>query len=435
MAEKRKKVLIVTYYWLPSSGTGTYRISKFVKYLIKLGWEPVILTPEKAVSSFEEEETEPIYQNVKVYRTKILEPTFFFRKNNATSKNVTNASFFLSEKLTLRQKLVRWIRLNLFIPDAKILWKPFAVRKGKKAIKEEKPDIILSTSPPPTAHLVAKKLAEWSNLKWIADFRDPWTNIYYYDLLKISSLAKRINRRLEDRVIHTANIIITVSDNFFTQPAAQSKNIRIENGYDPDDLKEINIESSQNDKFTVRYLGSLKTNQFPKNFFLLLKELGEDETYREKIRLELIGFIDPSINQFIKDNNIKIEIATRNFLSHKEAVKKMALSDMLILTIGRSRLSKNVVSTKIFEYLMVQKPVLAFGHKDGTANKILEETNAGKMFNYGDYQEVKQYFLEVYNNWLQNKNYRPKIKNSEKYSFYHHTARLAELFEQFISPV
>lgn len=433
MPEKKKKVLVITYYWLPQSGTGTYRVSKFVKYLLKKGWEPIILTPGRSAAPFKEESIDPPYDKVKVYRTKIFEPTFFFKSNTGNSQNVTNASFFLSKNLNLKQRLVRWIRLNLFIPDAKILWKPFGVKMGKKLIQQEKPDLIFSTSPPPTTHLIARKLAKWSDLKWIADFRDPWTNLYYYELLKINPLSKKINRKLEDKVIQSADKITTVSDNFFSQKEAQYKNIRIENGYDPEDLNNIKLEKERNNKFTIRYIGSLKTNQIFKNFFLILKELEQQEEYRNQIKLEFIGYIDPYIREFIKKQAIKTKINIQGYVPHKEAIKKMASADLLILAIGQGKLSKNVVSTKIFEYLMVQKPILAFGHPEGTANKILQETNAGRMFSYEDYQTVKQYFFEIFNNWLKNKNYISQIENSEKYNFYNLTARLHNIFEQHLN--
>lgn len=433
MPEKKKKVLVVTYYWLPQSGTGTYRISKFVKYLLKEGWEPIILTPEKSAASFKEEKIDPPFDEVKVYRTKIFEPTFFFNNKSGNSQNVTNASFFLSENLNLKQRLVRWIRLNLFIPDAKILWKPFGVKMGKRLIQQEKPDLIFSTSPPPTTHLVARKLAKWSDLKWIADFRDPWTNIYYYELLNTNAISKRINRKLEDKVIQSADKIITVSDNFFSQKEAKSKNIRIENGYDPDDLNDIQLESEQNNKFTIRYIGSLKTNQFFKNFFLILKELEQQEEYRNQIKLELIGYVDPSIREFIAKQAIKTEINIQGYVPHTEAIKKMASADLLILAIGKGELSKNVVSTKIYEYLMVQKPILAFGHPEGSANKIIRETNAGKMFTYNEYQEVKEYLLKVFNSWKQGDLYPHEVKHADKYNFKKLTKRLSKVFEEVLS--
>ena len=397
--EKQKKVLVVTYYWLPHSGTGTYRVSKLVKYLIRAGWEPVILTPSKSASSHQEKNLEQIYRDVKVYQTKILEPTFLFTRKKNAGSSFTNASFFLSKNQTLKQKIIRWIRINLFIPDAKILWKPFAVRTGKEVIEKEKPDLIFSTAPPPSTHLIAKKLSQWSNLKWIADFRDPWTNIFYLEFLRINPISKKINQFLEKQVLRAASKVTTVSDGFFSDSISHHKNIRIENGFDPDDLDNLPVSQVKNNKFTIRYIGSLKTNQFFKNFLLILKELGENKEFKDTIRLELTGFIDPSIREFIESEEIKLEIITEGYIPHDQAVRKMAEADLLILAIGKGQLSKNVISTKIFEYLLAQRPILAFGHTDGTANRILKETRAGKMFTYDEYEPVKGYLLELYHNW------------------------------------
>lgn len=433
MSEQSKKVLIVSYYWLPSSGTGTYRISKIVKYLKKLGWEPVILTPQKSASAFEEKEMDPDYKDIKVYYTKIAEPTFFFKNNANTAQNMTNASFFLSENLSWKKRLVRWIRVNLFIPDAKILWKRFAIRKGKQVIKKEKPEIILSTAPPPTSHLVARKLARWSNLKWIADFRDPWTNIFYYEALNINPISKKINKSLERKVLRDADRIITVSDSFFPDANPGNKNIRIENGYDPDDMPEIKKKKSPNKKFTIRYIGSLKTNQFFKNFLLVLKELSQDEQYRQKMKLETAGYIDTTIKSFIEKELQSIEVNIQGYIPHNEALKKMATADLLLLAIGKGKQSKNVVSTKIFEYMMVGNPILAFGHLDGSANKIIMETKAGRMFDYDAYDELKKYLTEKINKWGKGESlYHPDAEKIKKYNFENLTKKIVSVMEDII---
>lgn len=222
-----KKVLIITYYWFPSYGTGTYRISKIVKYLKKTGWEPIILTPKKNALSYKGKNQSPKYEGIKVYHTKIFEPTSFFSKSKNEVNAMTNSTFFLSDKLNFKQKIIRWIRLNLFIPDAKLFWKYYAVKKGKYVIEKEKPDIIFSTSPPPTTNLIARKLAKWSKLKWVADFRDPWTNIFYYEKLNISGISKKINKSLEKKVLKDADRVITVSENFFPDSDIKHKSYQI----------------------------------------------------------------------------------------------------------------------------------------------------------------------------------------------------------------
>ena len=432
MAKSPKKVLIVSYYWLPHSGTGSYRISKIVKYLIKLGWEPVILTPGKTTIGFNEAKIDSIYQNVKIYQTKIIEPTFFFKSKANTSQNMANTLLLLRNDLSLKQRFIRWVRLNIFIPDAKILWKRFAVAKGKEVIKKEKPDIILSTSPPPTAHLVARSLAKWSKLHWVADFRDPWTNIFYYEQLKINPISRKINKALEKKVLDAADRIVTVSDGFFPEHDYSSKTIRIENGYDPEDLPEVNTTASKNEKFTISYIGSLKTNQFFKNFFEVLKELTKDEEFQKKLKFEIAGYMDPSIRDYLNREVKNLEINIQGYLPHSEAIRQMSEADLLILAIGKGKQSKNVISTKIFEYLMVRKPILAFGPSCGAANRILQETNAGKMFDYNDYIALRQYLLEIYSDWSQGKKPINDIKNAEKYNFQNLTIRLKNVFEQYL---
>lgn len=430
-----KKILIVTYYWLPYSETGTYRVSRIVKYLKRMGWDPIILTPNKSATRHKYKNHEEVFRNLKVYHTKIFEPSFFFKSNVNTSKNMANASFFLSGDLTLKQRIIRWIRVNLFIPDAKMYWKGFAVRKGKYVIKKEKPDIIFSTAPPPTTHLVARKLAKWSQLPWFADFRDPWTHIFYYENLRVNPVSRWINNALERRVLKDADKVITVSDHFFPNIDLGKKNVLIENGFDPDDVEGLNEETkTRNEKFTIRYIGTLKTNQFFKNFFEILKEIGTRAEYKGTIKFETAGYIDSSIKEYMENELKGIDVHIQGYIDHPEALKQMAQADLLILAIGRGQKSKNVISTKIFEYLMVGRPILAFGHLDGSAHKVLCETKGGKMFDYDAYDQVRQFFLEKYHHWKENQFFHSPDENKIKqYSFEVLTQKLSSLMESCLS--
>ena len=429
-----KKVLIITYYWFPYYGTGTYRVSKIVKYLKKMGWEPIILTPNINALNYTVKKLDPVYEDIKVYHTKIFEPTSLFKKNKKEINVISNSSIFLSDNLSLKQKIFRWIRVNFFIPDAKLFWQFYAVKKGKYVIKKEKPDIIFSTSPPPTTNLIARKLAKWSKLNWVADFRDPWTNIYYYEKLNISGISKKLNKNLEKKVLRDANKIITVSENFFPDSNINNKSFQIENGFDLDDFQYIEPPQSKNKKYTIRYIGTLKSNQFFENFLKILKELSTNKEFQSHIKFETIGFLDEDIKNYIKKELANIEVNIIGYVAHKEAIEYMASADLLIMAIGKGVQSKNVVSTKIFEYLMAGKPILAFGHTDGIANRILTETNGGKMFEYDAYESVKQYFLSNYNNW-QNNNNGKKINQEElkKYNFFNLTQKIAAVMDSCLS--
>ncbi len=429
-----KKVLIVTYYWFPQSGTGIYRISKLVKYLKKAGWEPIILTASKSLSAYKEKQIDDEYKDLKVYHTKIIEPTNLFAKKEGDSQVNFNSAYVVAKNKSLKQKFIVWIRSNLFIPDAKVFWKYFAVKKGKEVIKIEKPDIILSTSPPPTTHLIARRLAKWSKIKWIADFRDPWTNIYYYENLNINPLSKKINKRLEQKVLKSADQIVTVSDNFFPGNNLTEKMIRIENGFDPDDKPlDENLSTKNSNRFIIRYIGTLKQNQFFRNFLIVVDKLSKSGLNNIELKFEFIGFVDSSIKEFIGSLQTKSIFAFYDYLPHKEAISKMSEADLLVLAIGQGTYSKNVISTKIFEYLMAGKPVIAFGNPEGSANEILKLTQGGKLFNYYDNDGIKDYLLEVIENKKKGKSNTLKKEEVEKFNFKNLTQKYIDQIMQVIS--
>lgn len=414
-----KKILIVTYYWFPFTGTGVYRISKFVKYLKLSGWEPIILTAKKSTGNLVESEVEEIYRQIPVYRTLIFEPTEFIQsKNTDGSKHAISPSVFYQSKKNWKQRLAIWTRLNVLIPDAKISWRFFAISKGKEVIRREKPALILSTSPPPTAHLVAKKLARWSKLPWIADFRDPWTNIYYYDDVRMNPGAEKINRKLERSVLGEANHITMVNDGFFPEYDLAHKATKIPNGFDRDDFPGV-PPSSVNKKFTICYIGSLKMNQYPDNFIAALKRLSENEPeIARQIALRFFGHIDSRFRQELEQQDILCEATFPGLVSHKEAIYEMARADMQLLLIGKNPRSKPVLSTKVFEYMMSGRPILGIGPLDGSAAKVIEETKTGFFFDHSDVNGVKKCITEAYYAWSKNGNLiSPDTENIEKYNF------------------
>ena len=157
-----KKILIISYYWPPNGGVGAYRVTKFAKYLAKSGWNIIVLTPKHAETQLIDNSLlDGFPDNIKVVRSGIFEPTAIIKRNKNINKGVTN-TLFLNRKSTFTDRITKWVRLNLFIPDAKIGWYPYAVAAGKRIINTEKPDLIFSTSPPPTTNLIANKLAKWT---------------------------------------------------------------------------------------------------------------------------------------------------------------------------------------------------------------------------------------------------------------------------------
>ena len=209
-----KKILIITYYWPPSGGAGVQRWLKFTKFLPEFGFKPVILTVDDNAASYaqlDESLLKEIDPNLSVYKTKTFEPYNLYRKLS-NKKEIPYGGFSNQRKITLFEKLSRFIRGNLFIPDPRRGWNRYAIKKALELIRSEQIEVVVTTGPPHSTHLIGKKVKEKTGIRWIADFRDPWTDIYYYKDLYHLGLANKLDRYLEKNVLKLADQIITVSE-------------------------------------------------------------------------------------------------------------------------------------------------------------------------------------------------------------------------------
>ncbi len=429
-----KKVLIVTYYWPPYGGTGTYRILKFVKNLRAFGYEPIILTTKNPDAPiYDKNLLGEVPEEIKIFRTSKFELTTFFRKKISKQKGQIATNVFQSKPKGFFSRLAKWIRVNLFIPDAKIGWYSFAVSAGKKIILDEKPDLIFSTSPPPTTQLIARKLSKWSGLKWVADFRDPWTKIFYLDEANQFSLSRKRNERLEKRVLRDCNAFTAVNDGFFPHLDFRNKMTVIPNGFDASEFVTA-LPETRNEKFTIRYLGGWKSNQQVKGLTESLKEISKDKKMSESIRLETFGFIDSEIKKEFKSDEIKIEVNHYDYADRPTTIRKLQTSDLLIMIIGKSKLQDQGLSTKIFEYMCTYKPIIGFGPVVGSAAKILSETGCGKMFSLDDVSGCHEFIMRCYNDWLAGQNFSGiRMDKITKYDFRFLTSKLADTFNRVLA--
>jgi hypothetical protein len=428
-----KKVLIITYYWPPAGGPGVQRVLKFVKYLPQFGWTPLVLTVASgeypALDLTLEKEIPKICQE---FRINAFEPGRLYKRFIGLKDSEKIPVAVLTEKdLNWKKRVANWLRLNFFLPDAKIMWKYPAVKEGKRIISEESPDIIFSSSPPPTVHLIARELATSSGLNWVADFRDPWTNIYHYSELKKKWWAKKIDNHLEYSVLTNASKITVVNQGFFNQEN-QSESVVLPNGFDSEDYKNYS-DHNPNDKFTIRYIGSLKPRQYVDSFFNMLKNLSQEKKYAESIRLELIGHIYPEVRKEIMEKNIALELNLSGYLDHENAVKRILTADLLLLVIGSSSIADKVFSGKIFEYIMARKPILAYGPIDGAASALLTKTRCGRMFDFNDLKGAYGYLLEYYQRWQKRDSYADfNLSEIAQYERKNLTQKLVKIFEELI---
>ena len=429
-----KKVLIITYYWPPSGGPGVQRVLKFAKYLPQLGWEPIILTVKNGeYPAIDESLEKDIPLDCKVFKTNSFEPTVLYRRFTGMQPDEKIPVANLSQKnVSWKKKISNWIRLNLFVPDAKIGWIPYAVKEGKKIIKKEQPDIIFSSSPPPTVHLIAKKLAKWSGIKWVADFRDPWTKIHYLQDKKINSVSRNINKKLEANVISGCDAAVCVSNNFVNLITEnnRSKFTIVTNGFD----KELNHPADKNpDKFTILYIGGLTRNRFYPEFFkCLVDSLNSGKIDKLKVEILFVGSIDPEILNEIKDAvGIKdINFSFVNYVAHKKALEYMHRADLLLLFLEKVEGYEGHIPGKLFEYISTKNPVLGIGNKNGETAEILKVTGLGDVFTPSEIKEIGDNLVFRYKNWEEKEDLVFDEKDIHQYSRKNLTQKLVKLFNK-----
>lgn len=393
-----KKVLIISYYWPPSGGGGVQRWLKMTKYLYDFGWKPIIFTPENAESPvIDESLLQEVHSSVDVIKSPIWEPYSLYKKFTGKKSNEKVYSGFINDKKeSFAQKLSVFIRGNFFIPDARKFWLKPGVNHLNKYLKSNSIECIISTGPPHTTHLIANKIAKLHNIPWVADFRDPWTNIDFYDQLRLTPWADKKHRRLEQMVLKNADSIVTVSKHWahdFKRLSGRNITV-IRNGFDHVDF--TSKPSTLDDKFTICHIGSMNKDRNPSALWSTLQRLTADNRFTDSLSIKLIGQVDHSIFEQIDRHQLTNYLNHVPFLSHKEALQELQKSQLLLLPINDTPNSLGVVPGKIYEYLGARRPVIGIGPTNGDSAQILSDSGAGKMFPYDDQTGISDYVLNCF---------------------------------------
>jgi len=397
-----KKVLIITYYWPPSGGAGVQRWLKFVKYFRDFGWEPVIYTPENPEGPVEDYTLfNDIPKNIEVIKKPIKEPYRFYKKLTGKSKDQKIQTAFLSEsesKSSVLENLSVWIRGNFFIPDARKSWIKPSVSYLSSYLQKNDIDVIVTTGPPHSMHMIGYYLNKKLNIAWLADFRDPWTNIDYYDQLKLTKRADRIHHKLEKKILLNANAITVISPGMITdfKDKVDREYHFIPNGYDEEDIK-AGIKTGKYEKFTLSHIGSLTKTRNPKNLWNVLREMiSEDEQFSADLEIRNIGKIDFNVVESLKEVGLEKYLTTINYLPHNEVIIEQKKASLLLLLINDTPNAKLILTGKLFEYLVSGTPVLCIGPPDGDAAQITRKTNCGRVFDFKDENNLKKYIAASY---------------------------------------
>lgn len=408
-----KKVLIISYYWPPAGGIAVQRITKFCKYLGDFQWEPIVLTVKHGNYESTDHSLVGDVKHLKhIYRTASIEPHMLYNKIGSFLRTNKNPPRQISGETKPKRSrfaiFAEYVRLNLFIPDARIGWLHNAKQCGIQIINKHKPDLIFSTAPPYTPHLIAMSLHNYSGIPWVADFRDPWVENTLYNTVKRLRVVKNINRYLERKVITRANALT------FTGPKLRDHYIEstgidfthkatvITNGYDPDDIP--NTTSENINKFYVTYFGSLYFQRFQADLFETLAQLIHSrQELQDNLCVRFIGKVDGELKQHLSTIIPARNIEFSDYIPYKEAIKLLHHPQLLLLTIDNVPNNNNITLGKVFDYLPTGNPILGVGPSDGDTAEILLRTKTGKVFEYDDKQSIASYILEKYAAWEEGK--------------------------------
>ncbi|MEN8789405.1 MAG: glycosyltransferase family 4 protein [Flavobacteriaceae bacterium] len=421
------KVLVITYYWPPAGGPGVQRWLSFTRYLPEFGFQPLVFIPDNPHYPIKDESLlSEVPADLAIYRQKIFEPYSLAKVWLGNKTDTISSGIIRQESQSWSERFMLWIRGNLFIPDARKFWIRPACKKILEIIKKEEIETLITTGPPHSLHLIGLEVSRKTGVKWIADFRDPWTSIGYHSKLKLGSAAQKKHIRLEKEVLNSADKIITTSrttrDEF---SRITSKPITvITNGFE-DSMAKENLPLDQT--FSLSFIGSLLSGRNPTNLWKAISELiSENKQFREYINIKIVGLVSEDVLERIYHYGLKDHTTIIPYVSHKEAQEYQRSSQvLLLLEIDRAE-CKGIIPGKLFEYMSAKRPILAIGPADWEAGLIVETTKSGVYFGYESHQELKTQILEWYELFRQAKLHT----ESDSIAMYSRRSRTEKLAEE-----
>lgn len=400
-----KKVLVITYYWPPAGGPGVQRWLKFVKYLPSFGIQPIVYVPKNPnYPVLDDSLNREVPNSIKVLKKSILEPhQLGVLVSKKQIKTMSTGIIADEEKQSKIQKLMLYARGNFFIPDARVLWVKPSIKYLQGVLQKEKIETIITTGPPHSLHLIGMGLkSKLPNLKWIADFRDPWVNIDYHSQLKFTKHTQQKHEKLELQVLQKADQVLVTS--FKTKYEFEEKTSTpidiITNGYDEVEQMDIDL----NEAFSIVHTGSLLSTRNPENLWAVLAELvNENKHFKQFFELHLVGKVSQVVLDRIEEFGLKEYVYLDGYLSHQASIKVMHQAQLLLLVEANNNKKCGIIPGKLFEYLMAKRPIVAIGPKEWDVEQIIDETKAGKVFNYQNQASLKEQINLYFNSFLKGK--------------------------------
>lgn len=388
-----KKALIITYYWPPAGGSGVQRWLKFVKYFRDFGIEPIVYTVENPnYPILDESLAKDIPEGIEILKQPIWEPNSLFA---FFGKKKIESAGFLNPNPSIFGKILQYIRANYFIPDARKFWVKPSTSYLKTYLKTNKIDVVITTGPPHSMHLIGLNLKKELNIKWIADFRDPWTEIDYFQQLPLTKIAIEKHHFLEKEVLKNADAVLVVGKTMQVNFNRFNNNvITVTNGFD-EVITDAIVELDS--KFTITHIGLMNADRNPKILWEVLSEIiSENKEFATDFELKLIGKADGSVIDDISKYQISSNIHVIDYVTHDKVVEFQKKSQVLLLIVNNVPSAKGIITGKIFEYLMAKRPILAIAPINGDVSEIINETNSGIIIDFADKIGLKKAILELY---------------------------------------
>lgn len=429
----RKKVLIITYYWPPSGGSGVQRWLKFSKYLHEFGWEPIIYTPENPEAPATDESlARDIPEGIQVIKQPIWEPYSFYKKFTGQKKEARVGTGFLTEekKPKLAEKISVWIRGNMFIPDARKFWIKPSVKFLSNHLKIHPVDAIVSTGPPHSMHLIALEIHKKLNIPWLADFRDPWTEIDFYDELMLTKWADRKHHNLERQVLSNSDRVTVVSPTM-KKEFEEITDTRVDlltNGFDDADYTSGSYELDE--EFSIAHIGTMVQSRNPFVLWKALSDLQKDGSDLCKhFRFKLIGKVDITILETARQYGLYNLIEKIDYLPHDEVIRQQRKSRVLIMILNNTRNAKGILTGKFFEYMAAKRPIICIGPPDSDTAEILKKLNVGYVVGFDEVEKMKEVLTLLFKTYKKNEDTLDS-PNINQYSRRSLTERLSAILNE-----
>ncbi|GHB27035.1 glycosyltransferase family 4 protein [Mongoliitalea lutea] len=424
-----KRVLIITYYWPPSAGSGVQRWLKLAKYLPDFGWEPVIFTPENPDFELQDPSLEKdISSNLEVIKFPIWEPYSIFRKMKGNTQG-DPAKILEKKEKSAFDKLSIWMRANLLIPDPRKFWVKPSISFLEEAVKKGHYQAIITTGPPHSMHLIGLGLHQKTGIPWLADFRDPWSTWEFLDTLPMLSWVRKRHRQLEKQVFHSADAITTISPTFQheLQNLAKRKIHLLTNGFDADDFpKDLSDKGLKEKNIEIVYSGVIDAIRNPLPFLNAFKTAFEISS--KTVRLRFVGKVSITVEEFVKaDSWLASHVEFIGYVSHQRVFEYYQAADILLLILTTTKNAQGNIPGKLFEYMASSKMILGLGDPEGDAANIIKQAQAGMILDPSNEEKI----MDVLVNFDPTKE-RSEGTSIERFARRSLTGELARILDQVL---